>query len=100
MRKHLYLKNVVTLELDSNKCNGCGLCAIVCPHSVFEIFEKKAEIIGRDFCIECGACVQNCPFEAIKVRSGVGCAAAIIIGKIKKREPSCDSCCDSTESCC
>jgi ferredoxin len=32
-----YLKNVVTLKLDKNKCTGCGKCLEVCPHQVFKI---------------------------------------------------------------
>ena len=43
-----YLKNVVTLELNTETCNGCGICVDVCPHEVFEIVEKKARIIDRD----------------------------------------------------
>ena len=31
----LYLPEVVDLELDSARCNGCGLCLKVCPHAVF-----------------------------------------------------------------
>jgi ferredoxin len=32
-----YLPNVVTLELDVDTCNGCGVCVEVCPHEVFII---------------------------------------------------------------
>jgi ferredoxin len=40
--------------------------------------------------MECGACAKNCPFAAISVRPGVGCAWAILISEIKGREaPSC-----------
>jgi hypothetical protein len=39
--------------------------------------------------MECGACAMNCPFEAIEVEEGVGCAAAIIIGFFTGKEPSC-----------
>ena len=85
-----YIENVVTLELDSEKCIGCGLCAEVCPHGVLTVDEKKAEIVDRDACIECGACAGNCPVEALSVKAGVGCASAIIHGWITGEEPSCD----------
>jgi len=89
-----YLRNVVTLRLDSDKCTGCGLCEIVCPHPVFEMNEK-AVIVDKDACMECGACALNCPPGAIEVKSGVGCATAIIAGTIKGTEPTCDSCGES-----
>jgi Fe-S-cluster-containing hydrogenase component 2 len=47
----VYLKNVVTLELDQQKCNGCRMCTIVCPHEVFLISDKKAFINQKDHCI-------------------------------------------------
>lgn len=85
-----YLDNVVTLQLDEEKCIGCGLCAIVCPHGVFEVEERQARIIDRDACIECGACAGNCPVEALNVKAGVGCASAIIHGWLTGKEPNCD----------
>ncbi len=85
-----YLKDIVTLQLDRDKCIGCGMCVIVCPHAVFLQDNGKVDITERDLCMECGACSMNCPTEAIKVDVGVGCASAIIIGAIKGEEPSCD----------
>ena len=73
-----YLVGVVTLELDVEKCMGCGLCTVVCPQGVFAVEGRKAEIVDRDACMECGACARNCVVEAISVRSGVGCAAGIL----------------------
>ena len=73
-----YLKNVATLELDRDTCIGCGMCAQVCPHRVFEIHERKSRIVDIDACMECGACAINCPVTAIKVDSGVGCASGMI----------------------
>jgi len=70
--KQKYIKNVVTLKLDVDKCIGCGICSTVCPHSVFIIENKKAIIKNRDNCIECGACMNNCTPKAITVTQGVG----------------------------
>ena len=85
-----YLKNVNTLQLDSEKCNGCTMCTIVCPHAVFIIKEKKAFIQHKNLCMECGACAMNCSTGAITVKSGVGCAAGIINGFLRGTEPFCD----------
>ena len=93
-----YLKNVATLEYDSSKCIGCRLCMEVCPHNVFRMAGKRAEIINRDKCMECGACELNCVTGALKVKQGVGCAAAVIYGFLRGTEPNCD--CGSDESCC
>jgi len=87
-----HLKNVVTLEYDSAKCRGCEMCVEVCPHGVFVMDgDGKARLTDRDLCIECGACMRNCPFDAIKVRPGVGCAYAILFSALRgKPAPSCD----------
>lgn len=93
-----YLKNVATLELNRETCIGCGRCEEVCPHGVFRVSNRKAEILDLDHCMECGACAINCPVDAIAVESGVGCASAIIIGAIRGTEPTCD--CTDGSSCC
>jgi len=96
-----YLRDVVTLELDSEKCIGCGLCSTVCPHAVFEIVENKARIVDKDACMECGACARNCPVFAISVRAGVGCASGILAGALRGTEPNCgDDCCGTNKGCC
>lgn len=88
-----YIDGVVTLELDREACTGCGMCAQVCPHAVFEMREGRARVADRDACMECGACVRNCAFGALSVDAGVGCAAGIIAGWIKGTEPACGSDC-------
>jgi len=66
------------------------MCSIVCPHGVFSTFGRVAEIVRLQACMECGACQLNCPPSAIKVNSGVGCAAAMILAALKgKKEAAC-----------
>lgn len=90
-----YLKNGETLALDEAACVGCGACVEVCPHGVFSLVGGKARVAGREYCMECGACARNCPASAISVKTGVGCAAAIIVGKLRGTAPSCggEGCC-------
>jgi MinD superfamily P-loop ATPase containing an inserted ferredoxin domain len=100
--EHQYLKNVVTLDLEREKCIGCGKCVEVCPHNVFTMEAQKAGIQDRDACMECGACARNCPVQAVTVKAGVGCAYAILLGKLRGTEPTC-GCGDAEEggpSCC
>lgn len=97
-----YLENGSTLHLEPSKCTGCGLCIEVCPHAVFTKDGKAGtcsivSISNRDGCMECGACSLNCPVQALGVRRGVGCAAAVWNGLKRGGEPSCDC---GNEPCC
>ncbi len=98
MKFDVYLKNVSGIKLNKEKCTGCKMCLIVCPHEVFEMFEKKSRIKNKDYCMECGACALNCHTQAISVKSGVGCVAGVINGFLKGTEPTCD--CNNNASCC
>lgn len=87
--KHRYLQNVVSLQLNQDKCTGCGICIEVCPQAVLKLQDRVAIMADRDACMECGACEQNCPFDAITVHAGVGCAAAVMRGILTGGEPDC-----------
>jgi len=100
--KHSYISSVSTLKLTIEKCTGCERCVEVCPHGVFAINNRRAQIIALDNCMECGACSQNCAFDALSVKNGVGCAAAMINGIMTKGDPdqgTCD-CSGDSGSCC
>jgi NAD-dependent dihydropyrimidine dehydrogenase PreA subunit len=84
-----YLKNGETLSLNSALCTGCRECIEVCPHAVFAMEGGRAMIADRLSCMECGACMKNCPAGAIRVKAGVGCAAAVIQGMLRGTEPAC-----------
>ena len=77
---------IIKLKLDVDKCTGCGMCTKVCPHAVFNIENKKASVVDKNACMECGACALNCQVEALSVDPGVGCAAYIIQSWIKGKE--------------
>jgi ferredoxin len=86
-----YLNNVVTLEYDPENCTGCGVCVEVCPQGVLARKNGKIMVTNRDACMECGACRKNCIYGAISVRSGVGCATAVINSALGRKSSSC--CC-------
>lgn len=94
-----YLKDVTTLRLDARLCTGCGRCLEVCPRGVFRRAGAVVEIREPDRCLECGACMRNCAFDAVSVRAGVGCAVALLATLFDPgREPVCG--CDSGGDCC
>ena len=91
--------NINTLRYDSELCNGCGMCTMVCPHAVFAPNGRVAQLVRPEACMECGACQVNCSTGAISVDSGVGCAAAMILAALTgKKEASCGG--DTDASCC
>ena len=47
MDRLIYLRDVVTLRLDEKKCIGCGMCLLVCPHSVLSLTNGKIEIANE-----------------------------------------------------
>jgi NAD-dependent dihydropyrimidine dehydrogenase PreA subunit len=97
MGRLIYLKDVATLRLEQKKCIGCGICLLVCPHAVLSLTNGKIEIANKDACMECGACARNCPVEALNVRSGVGCATAVINALLGRQKSSCCCTIDSDE---
>ncbi len=99
MDRHIYLKNVSTLQVDEDKCIGCGMCLAVCPHEVLRLEQKRVQLANRDACMECGACARNCPAEAIFVKTGVGCAAAVINSALGRKQSACSCTIETSPTC-
>jgi NAD-dependent dihydropyrimidine dehydrogenase PreA subunit len=53
------------IEIDTLKCNGCGLCADACHEGAIGIIDGKAKLLRDDFCDGLGDCLPVCPTKAI-----------------------------------
>jgi pyruvate ferredoxin oxidoreductase delta subunit len=51
-------------EVDKEKCNACGLCAMYCPDAAIN---EELEI-DLEFCKGCGICAHECPKKAIAMK--------------------------------
>lgn len=77
------------VEIDEDKCTGCGACVKACPKMVLELRKKgpkgrkvfvacankeKGAIARKSCtaaCIACSKCVKACPFEAITIEGNL-----------------------------
>ncbi len=55
----------MSIQIDLEKCTGCGSCEPVCPFGAIEIVDDKAHV--GEGCNLCGACVDACDFDAITI---------------------------------
>jgi ferredoxin len=55
------------IEIDEDKCNGCGLCVPNCHEGALQIIDNKARLISDLFCDGLGNCLGHCPQGAIEI---------------------------------
>ena len=53
------------IEIDREKCNGCGLCAAACHEGAIGMVDGKAQLLRDDYCDGLGDCLPACPTGAI-----------------------------------
>ena len=55
------------IEIDEEKCNGCGMCIPNCAEGALQIIDGKVRLVGDVYCDGLGACLGHCPEDALKV---------------------------------
>ena len=53
------------IEIDQEKCNGCGACAQACHEGAIGMVNGKAQLLRDDYCDGLGDCLPACPTGAI-----------------------------------
>jgi ferredoxin len=53
------------IEINKEKCNGCGACAAACHEGAIGMIDGKAELLRDDYCDGLGDCLPTCPTGAI-----------------------------------
>jgi NAD-dependent dihydropyrimidine dehydrogenase PreA subunit len=63
-------RNNATVELVDERCDGKAECVQVCPRDVLKMAgrRRKVEIVNPGQCIQCGACIVQCPQDALRFR--------------------------------
>lgn len=56
----------MSIRINKEKCIGCGKCTEVCPGTLIELQDKKANMKYPKDCWGCVSCVKECPVGAIE----------------------------------
>jgi NADH-quinone oxidoreductase subunit F len=57
---------LIQYSINPKKCIGCGACLKQCPQEAITGEKKQPHLIDPEKCIKCGACYDACKFDAIK----------------------------------
>ena len=77
------------IEIDQDKCNGCGACAAACHEGAIAMVDGKAKLMRDDYCDGLGDCLPACPTGAISFVEREAAAydeQAVLANKRKKMQ--------------
>ena len=55
------------IEIDEEKCDGCGLCVPACAEGAIQVIDGTARLVADKYCDGLGACLGDCPNDALRV---------------------------------
>lgn len=55
------------IEINQEKCNGCGLCVDACHEGALQMVDGKAVLVSDEYCDGLGDCLPECPTDAIRI---------------------------------
>jgi NAD-dependent dihydropyrimidine dehydrogenase PreA subunit len=55
------------IEINEEKCDGCGICVTSCAEGAIQIIDGKAKVVKEEFCDGLGDCIADCPQDALKI---------------------------------
>jgi ferredoxin len=55
------------IEIDEEKCTGCGQCILACAEGALALVDGKAKLVGEIYCDGIGACIGDCPEGALTI---------------------------------
>ncbi len=55
------------IKIVEERCVGCGICANFCAEGAIQIIDGKARLVNEFFCDGLGACIGECPYDAIVI---------------------------------
>ena len=81
------------IEIDQEKCNGCGACATACHEGAIGMVEGKAKLLRDDYCDGLGDCLPACPTGAIRFveREAAAYDEAAVKANLEKKKDACPS---------
>ncbi len=59
------MRNII--QIDEDKCNGCGNCVVDCAEAALQIVDGKAKLVKELYCDGLGACIGGCPTGALTI---------------------------------
>ncbi len=55
------------IEIDEERCDGCGECVPACAEGAIEVINGKARVVAEKYCDGLGACMGECPNDALRI---------------------------------